>query len=160
MIRRLSAILIGLVCLGMALVSTPAYAADAYVTHFLKVTDPISLPLDDRKTRLFSAADITEGKKIFENSCANCHVGGTTLPNPPISLALSVLKHATPPRDTINRLVEYMRQPMVYDGSEEELLCRRVPESWLNPTQAENLAGFILRAAEVAPGWATEQFSP
>lgn len=157
MIRGLSAILICLLSAVM-LVSMPVQAADLYVKQYLKVIEPIALPLDAQQTRLFSAADFSAGKQVFESSCVNCHVGGTTLPNPPVSLALSVLKHATPPRDTINQLVAYMRQPMSYDGSTEEMLCRQVPESWLSQPEVENLAAFILRAAQVAPGWATEQF--
>lgn len=147
------------VCVGLALVSRPVYAADSYVTYYLKVTEPIPLALDDQgQTRLFSAEDITEGKKLFGASCTNCHVGGSTLPNPPVSLSLEALKGATPPRDTIERLVAYMRRPMSYDGTEDEIYCREVPESWLSRSQAEHLAGFILRAAQVAPGWGTDQF--
>jgi photosystem II cytochrome c550 len=159
MTRLFYAIAACLLFFGNTMISFPAYAADSYVTNFLKVKTEITLPLDDQgQTRSFSVEDLSQGKKIFENSCSNCHVGGTTLPNPPISLSLQVLAKATPSRDTVNRLVEFMRQPMTYDGSEEELLCRQVPESWLNQTQAENLAGFILRAAQIAPGWATEKF--
>ncbi|NDJ17124.1 photosystem II cytochrome PsbV2 [Myxacorys almedinensis] len=147
------------ISVGLALVSRPAYAADAYVTYYLKVTEPISLALDAQgQTRLFSAEDISEGKKLFGSSCTNCHVGGSTLPNPPISLSLDALNGATPPRNTVSALVEYLRHPMSYDGTEDEIYCREIPESWLSQPQVENLAGFILRAAQVAPGWGTDQF--
>lgn len=148
-----------IVCLSIVLVSPPVYAVDPYIARYLQVTDPVPLEMSDRgDTRLFSASDLISGKKLFEQHCASCHVGGTTLPNPPVSLALDVLQKATPPRDTINRLVEYLRHPMSYDGSEETFLCREVPESWLSQSEAENLAGFILRAAQKAPGWGTAQF--
>lgn len=63
-----------------------------------------------------------------------------------------------PKRDNINALVTYLRQPMVYDGTEETLVCRQVSESWLPTPMVENIAAFILRAAEIAPGWGTETF--
>ena len=143
----------------MGLVSQPAYAVDPYIARYLQVSDPVPLEMNDQgETRLFSANDLIAGKKLFEQHCASCHVGGATLPNPPISLAFDVLQKATPPRDTIDRLVEYMRYPMSYDGSEETLLCREVPESWLSTAEIENLAGFILRAAQKAEGWGTASF--
>jgi photosystem II cytochrome c550 len=49
---------------------------------------------------------------------------------------------------------------MTYDGSEENLLCRQVSETWMPQQQVEKLAAFVLRAAEKAPGWATETFEP
>jgi photosystem II cytochrome c550 len=98
------------------------------------------------------------GKKLFELHCASCHVGGSTLPNPEVSLSLEKLKQAIPPRDTVEQLVKFMRQPMSYDGSEDSLLCREVPESWLSQAEVENLAAFILRAAEKAKGWGTANF--
>jgi photosystem II cytochrome c550 len=88
----------------------------------------------------------------------NCHVGGATLPDPRVSLALSKLENANPPRDNINSLVAYLRQPMTYDGSEETYWCRQVPESWMPKEQLESLAAFILTAAQKAPGWGTDQF--
>lgn len=140
-------------------VSQPAQAAvDSYVTRYLKVTEPVPLEMDQGDTRLFSLEELSAGKQLFEQNCLNCHVGGSTLPDPTVSLSLSDLKGATPRRDTITGLVTYLRQPMIYDGSEETVWCREVPESWLSQAQIENLAGFILRAAQTAPGWGRETF--
>jgi photosystem II cytochrome c550 len=47
---------------------------------------------------------------------------------------------------------------MTYDGSEETFWCRQVPESWMPRQDVENIAGFILRAAQKAPGWGTNNF--
>ncbi|MEZ2238774.1 photosystem II cytochrome PsbV2 [Microcoleus sp.] len=129
-------------------------AADSYVTRYLKVSEPVPLELDaEGHTRLFSAEDLSAGKRLFEQNCLNCHVGGATLPDPTISLSLTDLQGATPPRKDINSLVAYLRQPMTYDGSEETFWCRQVPESWMSQTQIEDLAAFVLRAAQKAPGW-------
>ncbi|MBD2304111.1 photosystem II cytochrome PsbV2 [Chroococcidiopsis sp. FACHB-1243] len=149
-----------IVCLGVLLLpSTPAQAAiDAYVARYLHVTEPIELEVSDRETRSFSPEEISQGKQSFSQSCQTCHVGGSTISFPEVSLSLEKLKGAMPSRDNINGLVAYMRKPMTYDGSEETYWCREVPESWLTQAQVENLAAFILTAAKKAPGWGTETF--
>lgn len=144
----------------MAALSSPAQAAvDPYVARYLQVMEPIALALDGQgHTRQLTPEELSQGKRLFEQNCLNCHVGGTTLSNPTVSLSLADLSGATPPRDTIAGLVHYFRQPMTYDGSEEAIDCRQVPETWLFQAEVEHLAGFILRAAQTAPGWGTETF--
>ena len=145
--------------LMMATVSPAAYAADPYITRILQIREPISLALDHSgNTRLFSPDDLATGKQLFAQNCIICHVGGVTLPNPTAALTLSALQAATPPHDTIASLVAYMRQPLSYDGTEESYLCRKVAESWLSQTATENLAGFILVAAQKAPTWGKDRF--
>lgn len=135
----------------------PVLAATNYVTRYLQVTEPVPMELDaEGHTQLFSAQDMTAGKQLFEQNCLNCHVGGATLPDPTISLSLATLQGATPPRNNINSLVAYLRQPMTYDGSEESFWCRQVPESWMSQPQIQDLAAFVLRAAQKAPGWGTD----
>ena len=153
-------VLVVIVWSCLAVGSHPAQAAvDPYVARYLRVTEPVALEVDGQgATRLFSAEELSVGKQLFERNCQSCHVGGVTLPDPTISLSLDDLKGATPPRDTINSLVAFLRQPMTYDGSEESIWCRRVSESWLSQVQVENLAGFVLRVAQVAPAWGTETF--
>jgi photosystem II cytochrome c550 len=132
---------------------------DRYVLQYLRAREPVELPMNPSgETRLFSPAQLSEGKVLFKQHCLNCHVGGSTLPNPLVSLSLKDLQGATPPRDTIDGLVAYMRYPMRYDGSEENYWCREVPESWLPREKVENIAAFILRAAQKAPGWGKERF--
>lgn len=145
--------------LSLVLVQPVHAAADSYISRYLKVTEPIPLELDEQgTTRPFSPEELSTGKQLFERNCLNCHVGGSTLPDPSVSLSLKDLKGATPRRDTVEGLVAYFRHPMVYDGSEETVWCREVPESWLSQAQVESLAGFILRAAQVAPGWGVDTF--
>jgi photosystem II cytochrome c550 len=134
-------------------------AADSYVNRYLKASEPVALELDaEGNTRLFSADDFSAGKVLFEQNCLNCHVGGANLPDPNRSLSLADLNGATPPRNNINSLVAYLREPMTYDGTEETFWCRQVPESWMPQAQIENLAAFIIRAAQKAPGWGVENF--
>jgi photosystem II cytochrome c550 len=148
------------VCLGVLMFSSPAHAAiDKYVRQYLKVTEPISLDMDGQgQTAQFSPEDLSAGKELFEANCLNCHVGGATLPDPTVSLSFDTLAGAMPPRNNINGLVAFLRQPMTYDGSEETFWCRQVPESWMPSEQIENLAAFVLRAAQKAPGWGTQNF--
>ncbi|BAC90278.1 photosystem II cytochrome PsbV2 [Gloeobacter violaceus] len=127
---------------------------DKYVTVNLGVRGPVDLPADGvGNLQTFSPQQIYAGKKLFESNCQNCHVGGTTTPNPKVSLALAKLQGATPPRDNIQSLVQYMRLPMSYDGSEETFNCRK--SDWIEDDEAQNLAAFILRASQKARGWGT-----
>jgi photosystem II cytochrome c550 len=156
-LRLLGVIFLALLCL----LPTPAQAAiDSYIAKYLKVTAPIALAIDEQgTTQVFAPEQLAAGKQLFEQNCLNCHVGGSTLSNPTVSLSLADLKGATPPRNTIQALVAYMRQPMTYDGLEDSIWCRRVPASWLAQTDVENLAGFVLRAAQTAPGWGTNRLT-
>ncbi len=157
LMRRFCLIIL-LGCLGWAIASPPALATDdLYVTKYLKVTDTIDLPYTPAgETRSFTAADLSQGKELFKEHCILCHPGGTTRPNPPISLSQAALRGATPPRDNISSLVAFSREPMSYDGTDIEFICRQVPEKWLSQTQMEQLSAFILRAAQVAPLWGEE----
>lgn len=157
-VRCVLATLLAVVSIFM--VSSPAQAAiDSYVKRYLQATEPISLDLDGKgQTKQFSAEDLSVGKELFEAHCLNCHVGGATLPDPSVSLALETLAGATPPRDNINGIVNFLREPMTYDGSDVTFWCRQVPESWIPQKQIENLAAFVLRAAQKAPGWGTSDF--
>jgi photosystem II cytochrome c550 len=49
--------------------------------------------------------------------------------------------------------MDFSRNPTTYDGSEESIWCRQVSSDWMDDTALENLAAFLLRAAEKAPGW-------
>jgi photosystem II cytochrome c550 len=157
-IRSLLAVLV--VCLGVLTISSPALAAvDNYVRRYLDVVEPVSLALDETgHTKQFSGEDLSVGKELFEANCINCHVGGATLPDPTVSLGLKTLAGATPPRDNINGIVDFLREPMTYDGSDLTFWCRQVPESWMPQEQIEKLAAFVLRAAQKAPGWGTSDF--
>jgi photosystem II cytochrome c550 len=51
-----------------------------------------------------------------------------------------------------------MREPMTYDGTDINFLCRQVTENWMPRPELEKLGAFVLRAAEVAPGWGAKAF--
>jgi photosystem II cytochrome c550 len=64
----------------------------------------------------FSEADIKTGRKIFNESCGTCHAGGVTKTNYNVGLDIETLALATPPRDSVDALVDYMKDPTSYDG--------------------------------------------
>jgi photosystem II cytochrome c550 len=139
--------------------SAVAAPIDPYVLRYLDAAEPVELLVDPQSgaTHSFSALDLSQGKRFFEENCVNCHVGGATLPNPNEPLSLDALRGAMPPRDTLNSLVAFIRQPMTYDG-QESYSCRAVPKTWLTDAEAENVAAFILRAGQKAPGWGSREF--
>ena len=61
---------------------------------------------------------VKRGKRLFNSSCGICHVGGLTKTNPNVGLDPEALSLATPPRDSVESLVNYMKNPTTYDGLE------------------------------------------
>lgn len=147
--------LLGAVIVGAIALPNTAWAVgiDPYVARYFDAAEPVQLPYTADETHSYTAQDLSQGKQLFEANCLNCHVGGITLPDPTITLSLDALAQATPPRNTVQSLVNFSRQPMTYDGSEESIWCRQVSPDWMDDKTLENLAAFLLRAAEKAPGW-------
>ncbi len=76
-------------------------------------------PLDSSGTTvILTPEQVKRGKRLFNASCGQCHVGGITKTNPNLGLEPDALSLATPPRDNINALVDYMKNPTSYDGLE------------------------------------------
>lgn len=69
-------------------------------------------------TTVLSLAQVTEGKRLFNYACGTCHVGGVTKTDPNIGLEPEALALATPRRDNIKALVDYMHNPTTYDGAD------------------------------------------
>jgi|TARA_B100000780_G_scaffold274734_1_gene240198 photosystem II cytochrome c550 len=59
---------------------------------------------------------VKRGKRLFNNACGTCHVGGLTKTNPNVGLDTESLSLATPARDNITSLVGYFKDPTTYDG--------------------------------------------
>lgn len=79
-----------------------------------------TVPLNDSGENLtLSLKQVKEGKQLFQYACAQCHAGGVTKTNQNVGLDPETLALATPPRNNINSLVDYMKNPTTYDGEEE-----------------------------------------
>jgi len=70
------------------------------------------------KTTVLTPEQVKRGKRLFNTTCGACHVGGITKTNPNVGLDPEGLSLATPRRDNIVALVDYMKNPTTYDGLE------------------------------------------
>jgi photosystem II cytochrome c550 len=70
------------------------------------------------KTLVLTPEQVKRGKRLFNATCGACHVGGITKTNPNVGLDPEALSLATPRRDNIAALVDYMKNPTTYDGLE------------------------------------------
>jgi photosystem II cytochrome c550 len=70
------------------------------------------------KTVVLTPEQVKRGKRLFNATCGACHVGGITKTNPNIGLDSEALSLATPRRDSIASLVDFMKNPTTYDGLE------------------------------------------
>lgn len=78
-----------------------------------------TVPLDSSGTTvILTPEQVKRGKRLFNASCGQCHVGGLTKTNPNLGLEPDALSLATPPRDNINALIDYLKNPTSYDGLE------------------------------------------
>lgn len=69
-------------------------------------------------TVILSPEQVKRGKRLFNATCGACHVGGITKTNPNVGLDPEALSLATPRRDNINAIVDYLKNPTSYDGLE------------------------------------------
>jgi photosystem II cytochrome c550 len=69
-------------------------------------------------TVVLSPEQVKRGKRLFNATCGACHVGGVTKTNPNVGLDPEALSIATPRRDNIDALVDYLKNPTSYDGLE------------------------------------------
>lgn len=70
------------------------------------------------KTVVLTPEQVKRGKRLFNATCGACHVGGITKPNPNVGLDAEALSLATPRRDNIAGLVDFLKNPTTYDGLE------------------------------------------
>jgi photosystem II cytochrome c550 len=70
------------------------------------------------KTTVLTPEQVKRGKRLFNSTCGACHVGGISKTNPNVGLDPEALALATPRRDNIEALVDYLKNPTSYDGLE------------------------------------------
>ena len=79
-------------------------------------TRTVSLSID--KSVTLTPEQVKRGKRLFLSTCSVCHTGGITKTNPNVGLDTEALSLATPNRNTIEGLVDYMKNPTTFDGLE------------------------------------------
>jgi len=104
----ISSIVAAIICLN----TSPVHAIDLD-----EATRTVNLS-EDGKTAVLTPEQVKRGKRLFNSSCSTCHVGGITKTNPNVGLEPEALSLATPRRDNLNSLVDYLQDPTSYDGLE------------------------------------------
>ena len=149
--RSLSRLLIVLSAFAVLVIGTPAQAAswDA---------ETLTVPADSEgSTVTFTEQQVKAGRKVFNTSCGTCHAGGITKTNHNVGLDPETLALATPPRDNVDALVDYMKDPTSYDGEYSiSELHPSMRDAELYPAMRDLtdedlrlMAGFILVAPKV-----------
>jgi photosystem II cytochrome c550 len=77
-----------------------------------------TVALDANNSTVLTPEQVKRGKRLFNASCGSCHTGGITKTNPNVGLDTEALSFATPNRNNIQSLVDYMKNPTTYDGLE------------------------------------------
>ena len=77
-----------------------------------------TVQLSSNKTVVLTPEQVKRGKRLFVNTCSICHTGGITKTNPNVGLDSEALSLATPTRNTIEGLVDYLKNPTTFDGLE------------------------------------------
>jgi photosystem II cytochrome c550 len=70
------------------------------------------------KTVVLTPEQVKRGKRLFNATCGACHTGGITKTNPNVGLDPEALSLATPRRDNLDALVDFLKNPTSYDGLE------------------------------------------
>ncbi len=76
-----------------------------------------TVPLNDSGEQItLTTQELMQGQSKFNSSCAQCHIDGGTKTNPDVDLGLQTLANATPARDNIEGMLDYLTYPTTYDG--------------------------------------------
>nr|YP_009396315.1 photosystem II cytochrome c550 [Polysiphonia scopulorum]ARW65501.1 photosystem II cytochrome c550 [Polysiphonia scopulorum] len=152
MIKKNIALLFSVVTLLFSSAVVPAYSIELD-----EATRTVTLD-SSSKTITLTPEQVKRGKRLFNNSCAQCHNGGITKTNPNIGLELESLSLATPARDNVMSLVDYMKDPLSYDGQNSiaelhpSIKSAEIFPKMKNLTDEDlfSMAGYILLQPRVA----------
>nr|QYB19285.1 cytochrome c550 of photosystem II [Climaconeis cf. scalaris] len=70
------------------------------------------------KIVILTPEQVKRGKRLFNATCGACHVGGISKTNPNVGLDPEALSLATPRRDNLEALIDFLKNPTTYDGLE------------------------------------------
>ena len=103
--------------LALLLFSWNIFNSMAFAIELDEATRTVSVD-SNGKTTVLTPEQVKRGKRLFLATCSTCHTGGITKTNPNVGLDPEALSLATPSRDSISGLVDYMKNPTTYDGLE------------------------------------------
>lgn len=101
-----------------SILATFFFSANVPLANALELDeDTRTVPLDAKgNSVVLTPEQVKRGKRLFNNACGICHVGGLTKTNPNVGLDTESLSLATPSRDNIVNLVSYFKDPYSFDG--------------------------------------------
>jgi photosystem II cytochrome c550 len=67
-------------------------------------------------TIVLTPEQVKRGKRLFNATCGACHTGGITKTNTNVGLDPEALSLAVPRRDSVDALVDFLKNPTSYDG--------------------------------------------
>ena len=99
--------------------STLSFFSISQSSYAIELDDAVrTIPLNSKQNVTLTPEQVKRGKRLFLNTCATCHAGGITKTNPNVGLDSEALSLATPPRNTIESLFDYIKNPTTFDGLE------------------------------------------
>jgi photosystem II cytochrome c550 len=105
--------------LGSVFCSVGLILSNGMSSQAMELDDAVrTIPLNSTKTITLTPEQVKRGKRLFINTCSVCHTGGITKTNPNVGLDTEALSLATPTRNTVEGLVDYMKNPTTFDGLE------------------------------------------
>jgi photosystem II cytochrome c550 len=160
--------------LGRTMLKKYTWPAVAIVllTFVMFVSSVTALELDEASrtvsqnergdTIVMSTKQLVNGKKQFNYACSSCHGQGMTKTNPNVGLDLETLSLATPPRDNIQGLVDFLQIPKSFDGEVDiseyhpGIKSADVFPKMRNMTEDDlvDLAGYMLAQPQIESRWA------
>ena len=146
MLKRFVWLAVVTICLTLQLFVNGAIAAELDAA-----TRTVALD-ENGETLTLTQEQVSEGKRLFNYACGQCHVGGVTKTDPNVGLDPEALALASPRRDNVEALVDYMHNPTTYDGQESIAELHPSTQSTdifpkmrnLTEDDLENIAGHIL----------------
>lgn len=121
-----------------------------------------TIPLNDAgEQTTLTSKQVTNGQRLFNLECTQCHLQGKTKTNNNVSLGTGDLAKAEPPRDNVLALVDYLKNPTSYDGEDDYTeLHPNVSRPDLYPelknfTEDDvfDVAGYVLIAPKLDERW-------
>ncbi|MGD1865108.1 MAG: photosystem II cytochrome c-550 [Phormidesmis sp.] len=68
------------------------------------------------ETTTLTTQQLMQGQRKFNESCAQCHIDGGSKTNPDVDLGQLSLANATPNRNNVEGIIDYLHNPTTYDG--------------------------------------------